>query len=326
MAESSDAITGKFDFYDVLGYLVPGLLFAGLLWLPIGLFYGVWPSTSITSAAFYLVGAHIVGHILQGFVRGWEKVPLVRDRSGQLRAPSSIALDAGADFVPAVRDKIAKLANDYWEISAADLLAENHDHYRVDAFLQARNLLLQTKKQSYFEQFQGKYALLVGTAAALLLASAYYAGWAIPVVAPWSSYFLYIFGTLLLLLVLYIVFENRIGLGRRALVSLLCIGAVLGGVAVANLSYQSPEKHRQACPTCAVCCNGSNSEDAGQNDASPSLRIDHKAILMLILSLAALGGAARCYGGYKEFANEFAKGVWRDFANFDVVATDSGKK
>jgi hypothetical protein len=67
MAEGSDAITGKFDFYDILGYLVPGLVLIGLLWLPFGLIKGIWPSSSLTSAVLYLVCAHILGHILQGF-------------------------------------------------------------------------------------------------------------------------------------------------------------------------------------------------------------------------------------------------------------------
>jgi hypothetical protein len=56
------------------------------------------------------------------------------------------------------------------------------------------------------------------------------------------------------------------------------------------------------------------------------LRIEHKATFMFALALAACGAAVRCYGGYKAFAKEFAAGVWRDFANFDIVAANSGKE
>lgn len=49
-----------------LGYLIPGLVFLGLLFLPFGLIKGMWPPTSVSSAVLYLVGAHILGHILQG--------------------------------------------------------------------------------------------------------------------------------------------------------------------------------------------------------------------------------------------------------------------
>ncbi len=47
MAESSDAITGKFDFYDILGYLVPGLTFIGLVTLPFGLIRGHGPPPAL---------------------------------------------------------------------------------------------------------------------------------------------------------------------------------------------------------------------------------------------------------------------------------------
>jgi hypothetical protein len=329
MAEGSDAITGKFDFYDVLGYLIPGLLLIGLLWLPVGLLKGVWPSTSITTAALYLVAAHIIGHILQGFIRSWERVPQIEDKSGRLRSPSSIVLDADQGLPPALRSQIGDLTEKFWKIPSAELLAENHDTERNAAFLQARNLLLQAKKQSYFEQFQGKYALLGGAAAVLLLTSAYYCGWAIAFIPStavlyWSDRSPWLFGVFLIFLVLCLIFGNRVRLDRVVLLSLLCLAAMLGGFVVANTSYQSAEEQKNVSTTCAVCCN-TRSPEGSENHASPSLRIDHKSSFMLILALAGLGGAARCYSGYKAFAREFAVGVWRDFANFEIVAKDSDK-
>lgn len=305
MAEGSDAITGKFDFYDILGYLIPGLVFIGLLSVPFGLIKGRWPSTSITSAVLYLVSAHIVGHILQGFLRAWEKVPQIRDKQGKMRAPSSVLLDPDQTLAR-FRTRIGDLVNKFWQIPAADLLFDNHDSDRNAAFLQARNLLLQSKKQSYFEQFQGKYALMGGVAAGLFLTSAYYAGWTVGLIpsdciVPWSKAGPYLLGAVLAVWLVCLLLNQRFE--GRALVYvvllLLLLGTFLGGFVSGGICSESK--------------------------ASAVLQIEHKATFMLILALAAFGAAIRCYGSYKAFANEFATGVWRDFANFELIPKSDDK-
>jgi hypothetical protein len=331
MAEGSDAITGKFDFYDILGYLVPGLVLLGLLWLPFGLMKGNWASTSLTSAVLYLVAAHIAGHILQGFLRIWEIVPEIRDDKGNLRAPSSILLDASPKgLAPTVRAKIRTLTTRFWKIPRTPGSDDGSwddvaDSDRAAAFLQARNLLLQAKKQSYFEQFQGKYALMGGMAAGLAIASAYYAGWAfafIPCdcIAHLSRYGPYALAVFLVVIVVCFGFMQN----SRVLLLLLLVGTFLAGFQVGTPAPPPPqtqhptETQKGACVVCAVCCEG-KSEGTGPDNASRSLYIEHKATFMLILALVAFGAAVRCYGAYKAFAREFAMGVWRDFANFDLL-------
>lgn len=44
----------KFNFYDIYGYLIPGLVLIGLLWVPIGLLWHVWPKAEVTSAILVL--------------------------------------------------------------------------------------------------------------------------------------------------------------------------------------------------------------------------------------------------------------------------------
>jgi len=341
MAESSDAITGKFDFYDILGYLIPGLVFLGLVFLPFGLITGIWPSTSVTSAVLYLVGAHILGHILQGFLRVWEIVPWIRDDQGKLRAPSSVLLDESPkSLAPALRAKIRKLANKFWEIPKTPGLNDGSwvdvpDSDRAAAFLQARNLMLQAKKQSYFEQFQGKYALMGGMAAGLAVASAYYAGWALALIpsdciAHFSPYGPYVLAVLLVVVVACLgLMQNS-----RVILLLLLVGAFMGGFVAANASRKSPQKHQSAAagaetqkgasPVCAVCCDG-KSEGNDSSSGSQSLQVEHKATFMLVLALVAFGAAIRCYGAYKAFAKEFAMGTWRDFANYDLLSDSSNK-
>lgn len=305
MAEGSDAITGKFDFYDILGYLVPGLVLLGLLSVPFGLISGRWPSTSITTAVLYLLCAHILGHILQGFLRAWEKAPQIRDKRGKLRLPSSVLLDAD-QALALFRTKIGELVNRFWQIPAADFLADNHDSDRNAAFLQARNLLLQSKRQSYFEQFQGKYALMGGVAAGLTLASAYYAGWGVGLIpsdciAQWAIAGSYVLGAVLIVLLVCFVLNQRFDSG--ALLHVVLVLLLFGTFLVGFVS-------------------GGNS---GESNLSRAFQIEHKATFMLILALAAFAAAIRCYGSYKAFANEFAMGVWRDFANFDLITKSDDK-
>lgn len=341
MAESSEAITGKFDFYDILGYLIPGLVFLGLLSLPFGLIKGMWLSTSLTSAVLYLVGAHILGHILQGFLRAWEGTLRIKDETGKkikTRNPSSVLLDAD-ESLACILPKIAELANKFWGIPKKDeSWATIQDTDRDAVFLQARNLLLQSKKQSYFEQFQGKYALMGGMAAGLVITSVYYAGWAAALVpsdciAHWSKGGPYVLGGLLAILVVCLALIQRSDFSRQFLhvvLLLLLIGAFLGGFVAASASSQPPENRQSAeakkkdCSVCAVCCGG-NSEASHQSNASPALAIEHKVTFMLILALVAFAAAVRCYGAYKAFAREFAMGVWRDFANFDIVTASASK-
>lgn len=352
MAESSDAITGKFDFYDILGYLVPGLTFIGLVTLPFGLIRGAWPSTSFTSAVLYLVAAHILGHILQGFLRAWEPVPEMKDNKGEMGAPSSVLLEEDQKTLADVRTKIGVLANEFWGIPAKDGAQvkpwkEVDDFNRRAVFLQARNLLLQAKKESYFEQLQGKYALMGGVTAALLMVSIYFAGWAarlIPSVRiancdKFAAYFLLAY---LILFAIYLVAlhvcSDRIRERRKdkkflwrfrgLLVSALGLGALLGGFVVA--SWSPAEKHNsvetQKCPS-AVCaaCGVGKLEGSEEGKPLPPLDVEQKATFMLILALAAFAAGVRCYGAYKAFAVEFATGVWRDFANFKLLNDSLGK-
>ncbi|HKD80404.1 MAG TPA: hypothetical protein VKH81_11975 [Candidatus Angelobacter sp.] len=341
MAESSEAITGKFDFYDVLGYLVPGLALLGLVILPFGLIRGTWPPTSLTSAVFFLVGAHILGHILQGLLRTWEIVPLIRDKKGKMRSPSAVLLDDDHQSLAPIRTKIGELTHKFWGIpgkegSAVKSWTKTSDADRDAAFLQARNLLLQSKKQSYFEQFQGKYALMGGMAASLLVAALYYAGWALGLTSSQEERGLdrlqYILLPCFFVFVLYLVILHVLdwkmnekwtrGLHLGLLLA-LGLGTFAGGFSVANSpqhpeAQKPPETRKEPSAPCSVCCIA-NSENSKESEVTPVLRIEHKTPFMLILALAALAASVRCYGAYKAFAKEFAAGVWRDFANYESL-------
>ena len=45
----------KFNFYDIYGYLLPGLVLIGLFWLPFGLILNLWPKAELSSALLVLL-------------------------------------------------------------------------------------------------------------------------------------------------------------------------------------------------------------------------------------------------------------------------------
>jgi hypothetical protein len=248
-------------------------------------------------------------------------------------------LDGGPkSLAPAVRAKIRALTNEFWKIpktpgSDEGVWDDVPDSDRAAAFLQARNLLLQTKKQSYFEQFQGKYALMGGVAAGLAIASVYYAGWAFAFIPSDCIAHLSRDGPYFLAIFLAVVVVVCLGFmqNSRVLLLLLLVGAFLAGFLVGNPHTAPPQTHQSAETqkggvgvVCAVCCD-SKSEDGSSGSASQNLHIEHKATFMLILAFMAFGAGRRCYGAYKEFAKQFAMGVWRDFANFRLVTESTNK-
>ncbi len=83
----------KLNFYDVYGYLIPGLVLIGLFWIPFGLVLHQWPKAELASAILVLVLAYVLGHLIQITVRGMLP-PTVKDPLGNTRFPSDMLLDS----------------------------------------------------------------------------------------------------------------------------------------------------------------------------------------------------------------------------------------
>lgn len=177
----------RLNFYDIYGYLLPGLTFLGLMWLPFGLVAQRWPPAEWSSALAALVFGYIVGHVLHGLAE--QAFPLeVKDRNGELRLPSDILLDdQDESFSPEVKSRLVDRIQIRFNIDVGG--ARNPDpevrkKRRQDAFLLCRRALLQEGGRSYAEQFQGMYALMEGVMAAGILAAAYHLGWALARFSP----------------------------------------------------------------------------------------------------------------------------------------------
>jgi len=179
----------RFNFFDIYGYLVPGLAFLWLLWLPFGLVVGYWPPAEWTSALAALVLGYLAGHLLFGLA---EQVipPKVKDRKGEIRLPSDILLEDGDDsFSPEVKNRLVDRILIRFGIDVTD--AGNPDvkvleKRRKDAFLLCRSALLHKGAASYAEQFQGMYVLMQSLTVVCLLAAVYHFGWALAMFVPVS--------------------------------------------------------------------------------------------------------------------------------------------
>ncbi len=100
----------NFNFFDIYGYLIPGVVFITLLWLPYGLTLGAWPAQEWSSALIVLVVAYVVGHVVYNFSSSVLPDKFSVDSSKKLRFPSDAVLDATVpskySLKPAVQSKI----------------------------------------------------------------------------------------------------------------------------------------------------------------------------------------------------------------------------
>src|SRR5690349_8493925 len=90
------------NFYDIYGYLIPGLTLAILLWLPRGLTSGKWPSADWTSALLGVVIGYVIGHLIQ--IVGRNALP---SQTMNGRFPSEALLDSDdKSFSPSLKQRL----------------------------------------------------------------------------------------------------------------------------------------------------------------------------------------------------------------------------
>jgi len=310
----------KFNFYDVYGYLIPGLVLVGLFWVPFVLLHR-WPPGDLGSAILTLVFAYILGHVIQITVKGVIP-PKIKDPFGEVRFPSDILLDTESLFSPKLKGKIAEGCRGLFEI---DISAEKDpgntpdtkemeriSGRRREAFFRARAMLVDAGNKGYAEQFEGLYAMTAGIVVGLGVAGCYFVGWA---AAFWRyDYFMEHFdwligaGIILMVPAVILVIQSRSSETKKdrakssddrkeaekkwkarekALACALALVSLCGGVVV-------------GCRTLA-----STRSDAAHNGA---------AGIMILLTMGTAIVAVRLYGSYRAFAKYYAVTVWRDFA------------
>lgn len=174
----------RLNFYDVYGYLLPGLALLGVLAFPVWIVTGWTPPAALASALAALILGYLLGHVLA--------------RPAQLAFPSG-RLEQGPGGLPVWRRPSDYLVDTLGEPTRSGVVAAIRQRFGLEigrpgaalnageeealrglrntAFLFCRRALLQKDVGSYAEQFEGLYALMRGMTAVAALACAYHLGW-----------------------------------------------------------------------------------------------------------------------------------------------------
>ena len=286
-------MTERFNFYDIYGYVIPGLTFVALLFVPTAIVSRTWPNLEWSSAFVFLVVAYLSGLILNRLIARYVSTTVYDpvDPKRPYRYPSDILMD---DNREAVRSKLPlALSDDLRQAVAKGILntfgmdTARSQEVRNDAFLMCRSLL-QAESASYAEQFEGLYTLCQTVSAVALLIGCYFMGWA---VSSW--------------------FPSEVALP---------VGII--GAAVVGVGYKRdwPFIGLPLCLFAAGVVLGRNSGDVAR-DAS---------LILLTISIGAGVVALVLFSAFRYFATLFAVAVYRDFAVLilakDVLAADNDER
>jgi len=318
-------MTIKFNFYDIYGFALPGFLLLAVLWLPFGLIDNRWPDAEFSSALVGVILAYIAGHVLQTVAR--LAIPSSSENGG--RISSSVYLDeSNKTFSSEFKKRLADQIDKVFQLDVAiDAASGAADRVRGDAFFLCRSALIKSKTVIYPEQFEGLYALMRGLCAGFGIAVVYYLGWA------------------------YSGLLHRIvpaDFGSWQLSGL----AVLAGIVIASFALVTADRLKDSKDeflewvVSLRIVSANHLKDSKNKDEFFKRVLRFFKVLMIVSLLVAVFAAGyhlglsrmgtsehrgqliagavfsffaseRCYAGYKTFAQEFAKAVYRDFSNYE---------
>jgi hypothetical protein len=312
-------VTIKFNFYDIYGFALPGFLVLALLWLPFGLIDNNWPDAEFSSALLGIIIAYFAGHLLQTIAQ-----LAIPSNFLDGRFPSAKFLDQeDPTFTSKVKEKLLAHINEVFKIevprdppkNATDETRREVDKLRNDTFFLCRSALVKSRTIIYAEQFEGLYALMRGLCAGFGIATFYYLGWAYSGQLQFIKSFRFVpsgwwywpWSGVVILLGIFIAFfamtaanrnkqdrskanikqdRSRANIFRRVMIGSFILAAFAAGYYF-GLSRAGASLHR------------------GQ---------------LVVAAVISFFASERCYSGYKTFAQEFAKAVYRDFINYDKPA------
>jgi hypothetical protein len=332
----------NFNFYDIYGYLIPGLVVLGVFWLPFGLTTGAWPAQEWSSALIVVVLAYVVGHVLQTFTH-----TALPDRFDG-RFPSDKLLDAEDkrftdEFKEVLCRKISRVFGleaeyepDETSKKGKGAMMRDGERGRGIAFFLCRSAIMQCRAGGYAEQAQGMYVLTRGLSAALALGAALHFGWFAGSVCAthWPGRpqvsLLVGAGTLAIGVAGFFCWRERSapeekkkrsqpGSAVALMTAVLLLGVVLGRH---HPALQEGGIRPDAAENRGACCLKIIDLCCGQK-ASPVESTHADNILMLSpvpfqgwlfgLVLAEILFTVKLYDTFKRFAELFAQSVYRDF-------------
>ncbi len=282
----------RINFYDFYGYLLPGLALVVALWVPFAVVQRSWPKGELLSSLVVLAVAYFLGLLLQAI--GEPAIPSKDRVAGHERFPSDFQLDlSDPTFSQDAKRKIATKARKEFDIDLGieKVWDEGVGRNRQSAFFQARNLLIGRRLNTYPEQFQGLYSLMLGLVMACAAGAVYIFGWAASASQNFNAY---IAATTIFML---------------SLISLLAAAAAL----IRGLDRRP--WNRATLVSCGVALLTSG-YILGY---SSSVKLNDFEILV-VLGAVAVFVCLRFYDRYRHFTRQFSKAVWDQY----LVSSASG--
>lgn len=286
------------NFYDIYGYLIPGLILSILLWLPHGLATSKWPTADWTSALGAVVIGYVVGHLVQALGRN-----ALPSRTMDGRFPSEALLDKdnqglSPEFKMRLRERILALSGiDVQTDKTKSEVDEDKEisKRRKDGFVFCRDALLTSKTISYGEQMQGMYTLTGGLTVAFALGATYHLGWGLS-------------GT-------------QSGTLERFAWAGVGLGLV-GAIGVAALGLEKARETRAKLMVgfimFALLASGYL---LGLKKVSD---VDHW--WLGAITLAGIFVSLTCYGAYKYFTRVYAETIYRAFSLYEKAGIEAVEK
>lgn len=290
----------NFNFYDIYGYLFPGLILLGVLWLPFGLIEGQWPKAELLSAFVAAVVGYITGHIIQTLARN-ASPPMIKDSEGDKRYPSDVLLDKDDRVLSGdLKNQLAASIKEFFNIDVRVELEGKEAKelkglslQRRDAFFLCRDVLITTKTISYAEQLQGMYALMMGLTVAFALGASYHLGWAVS------------------------------GLRREVFEDASRIGVLASlALAVLILAFQGSGKPRGAGWAIAPLMLALLA--SGYLGGIGKIADWNQRGQLGALTMAGIFFVLTCFAAKKYFAREFAAAIYRTFYTYEKVQAGKG--
>lgn len=170
----------RFNFYDIYGYLIPGLTFVTLLWLPFGIINPALVNPSLTAAAALVVVGYIVGQAIVALSGGLMVGKVLRTKDGTSEQPSVVLLNrSDTQIERSLKELIACNVRKRFRLDVRiDEDLSDDPQIRDDrqaAFFLCRVIV--NKLTGYAEQFQGLYSMSSGLTIVFALGFFYLIGW-----------------------------------------------------------------------------------------------------------------------------------------------------
>lgn len=279
----------RFNFYDVYGYLIPGISLVLMLWVPFGITSHSLPDEKVTAAVGAVVIGYIIGQLIQRLAGELLSTKTARS-GGQAQYPSVTLLDPSDHTLPQIaKETIQKNVTDWFgiDVHVTEDAGTNQQilNARHTAFFNCRPVV--NKTIGYAEQFQGLYAMFGGLTISFTLAAAYLLGWALAAL---------------------LAADIRLDMG-------IVLGIALSFALLASLVRfaRVPAKREQnvAWDVVATVAFTFFVFAAGYLiGAQNGVRHDD-GLTILVSAVLSVIAALRCYDGYRAFTIEFAKAVWQ---------------